>query len=89
MERVQKTDLQEFYSVIDMSNRNLEELDLPLAEWQQYYNWERVHGSIGKAPNDKWLELMYDTPLHEEVSAEFDPIKEAARIRSYTRTTVR
>ena len=89
VERVQKTDLQEFYSVIDISNRTAEELDLPLAEWQHYYNWERIHGSIGKPPIDKWLELMHSTPLHEEVSAEFDPTKEAARIRSYTRTNVR
>ncbi len=93
VERVQKTDLQEFYSVIaseiDISNRNREELDMPLAEWQHYYNWERVHGSIGKAPIDKWFELMYNTPLHEEVSAEFDPTKEAARIRSYNGTKVR
>lgn len=89
VERAQKTDLQEFYSVIDISNRNIEELDLPLAEWQQYYNWDRVHGSIGKTPIDKWLELMYQTPLHEEVSVLFDPVKEAARIRSYNRTGVR
>lgn len=86
---MQSTDLGEFYSVIDMSNRNIEELDLPLAEWQHYYNWERVHGSIGKPPIDKWFELMNNTPLHEEVSAEFDPTKEAARIRSYSGTKVR
>lgn len=93
VERAQKTDLQEFYSVIasviDISNRNLEELDLPLAEWQQYYNWDRVHGSIGKSPIDKWLELMCKTPLHEDVSADFDPAKEGARIGNYTRTKVR
>jgi len=92
VERVQRTDLTEFYTVIDMSNQTLDELDLPLAEWprgQQYYNWERVHGSIGKPPIDKWFELMYKTPLHEEVSTEFDPAKEVARIRSYSGTKVR
>ncbi len=89
VERVQSTDLVEFYSVIDMSNRTLEELDLPLAEWQHYYNWERIHGSIGKTPVEKWLALMNATPLHEEVSAEFDPEKEAAPIRSYSGTKVR
>jgi hypothetical protein len=36
VEPVQKADLQEFYSVIDISIRNLEELDLPLAVWQHY-----------------------------------------------------
>lgn len=92
VERAQRIDLDEFYSVIDMSNlsdRNLEELDLPLAEWQHYYNWERVHGSIGKAPIDKWRGLMWKTPLHEEVSADFDPAKEAARMRAYSGTKVR
>jgi hypothetical protein len=74
--------------VIDLSNRNIGELELPLAKWQQYYNWERVHGSIGKTPNGKWLELMWNTPLHEEVSAEFDPAKEVARMRPYSRTKV-
>jgi hypothetical protein len=76
-------------SKIDISNPNLHKLDLPLAEWQQYYNWERVHVSIGKPPIDKWFELMHNTPLHKEVSAEFDPTKEAARIRSYRATKVR
>lgn len=92
VERVQRTDLQKFYFVIAseiyMSNQTLEELDMALAEWQQYYNWERVHGSIGKPPIDKWFELIDKTPLHEEVSAEFDPAKEAARIRSYSGTKV-
>lgn len=83
VERAQKTDLDEFYSLIDLSNRTIEELDLPLAEWQHYYNWERVHGSIGKPPIDKYHELMWKTPLQEEVSAQFDPTKEAARMGSY------
>lgn len=89
VERAQRTDLDEFYSLIDMSNRKIEELDPKLAEWQHYYNWERVHGSIGKPPIDKWLELMYKTPIHEEVSTNFDPAKEAARVGNYSRTNGR
>jgi transposase InsO family protein len=87
VERAQRTDLDEFYSLIDLSNpwnRSIEELDPKLAEWQQYYNWERVHGSIGKPPIDKWHELMWKTPYYEEVSADFDPAKEAARIGNYS-----
>ncbi len=40
VERSQKTDKPEFYPTIDVSV-GLEELDLLLAEWQHYYNWER------------------------------------------------
>lgn len=89
VERAQRTNLDEFYSLIDLSQRNIEGLDLKLAEWQQYYNRETVHGSIGKPPMDKWHELMYKTPLHEEVSAGFDIVKEAARIGNYSRTNGR
>ena len=39
VERSQKTDKSEFYPTIDVSV-GLEELDLLLAEWQHYYNWD-------------------------------------------------
>jgi transposase InsO family protein len=44
VERSQKTDWDEFYSIID----DLKSADLPdkLREWQDYYNHERPHGSL-------------------------------------------
>jgi hypothetical protein len=38
---------------------------------------------------DKWHESMWKTPYNEEVSADFDPAKEAARIGTYSRTNGR
>ena len=43
MERSQRTDLDEFYSTVDIKDPMLPDL---LAEWQQYYNWDRPHSSL-------------------------------------------
>ncbi len=73
VERSQKTDIEEFYSTIDLTKHSIESLDLPLAEWQHYYNWERPHSSLnGKTPVEKYVELMYETPLQEEISIKFN-----------------
>lgn len=45
VERSQKIDKSEFYPTIDVSVR-LEELDLRIAEWQRYYNWELPYSSL-------------------------------------------
>ena len=70
VERAQKTDLDEFYATIDIHSEDLEEL---MYDWQHYYNWERVHSSIGKPPIDKVCELFHDSPLWEEVQAAYVP----------------
>ena len=80
VERSQKTDIEEFYSTIDLTKHNIVSLDIPLAEWQHYYNWERPHSSLsGKTPVEEYTELMYDTPLQEEVSNLSDTEKEYRR----------
>ncbi len=57
VERSQKTDKSEFYPTIDVSV-GLQELDLLLAEWQHYYNWERPHSSLnGLTPIDRITEI--------------------------------
>lgn len=43
VERTQKTDLDEFYSTVDLHDP---ELPFLLEKWQDYYNAERPHGSI-------------------------------------------
>jgi transposase InsO family protein len=45
-------------------------------EWQHYYNWDRVHGSIGTPPMDKFYELISKIPFWDEVIEKYDPEKE-------------
>ena len=81
VERSQRTDLDEFYSTVDLKASNLEDL---LAEWQHYYNWDRPHGSLGgKTPIERLTELADKTLLWEEVSAKFDPTKERIQEQNY------
>ena len=47
VERSQKTDKIEFYSTIDLAPVDL---DMLLAEWQHYYNWERPHSATRGPP---------------------------------------
>ena len=45
VERTQLTDLEEFYSQVDLKTPDLVE---QLQQWQEYYNRERRHGSLAK-----------------------------------------
>jgi|GEM_PF-5564259 len=40
----QKTDLEEFYAIADLSN--FENLREELSQWQFFYNWQRPHGCV-------------------------------------------
>jgi transposase InsO family protein len=81
VERSQKTDLQEFYATVDRSDKDLE---LKLAEWQHYYNWDRPHSSLhGKTPNDRFCELIKKTPYWDDVGREYDPAKERIQEPNY------
>jgi hypothetical protein len=81
VERSQKTDLQEFYATVDLSDRDLEPR---LAEWQHYYNWHRPHGSLGgKTPMDRFFELIEKTPYWDDVDREYDPSKERIQEPNY------
>jgi transposase InsO family protein len=83
VERTQRTDLDEFYSSIDIKSPKLKE---ELGYWEHYYNWDRPHSSLGgKTPNEKYVELIYQTPLHEEVNKKYDPSKEHILIHSYNK----
>lgn len=83
VERSQRTDMQEFYSTISLDNP---ELDAKLEEWQFYYNWHRPHGALhGKAPVDRYCELISKTPLSEDVEALYDPSRERIQEQNYRR----
>jgi len=61
----QKTDKAEFYAT---ANLNDPYLSGELVYWQRYYEWERPHSAHhGKPAIDKYIELIAQTPLTEEV----------------------
>ncbi|MBV8887298.1 MAG: IS481 family transposase [Chroococcidiopsidaceae cyanobacterium CP_BM_RX_35] len=81
VERSQRTDLEEFYSCVDLKSENLHQ---QLQQWQDYYNHERVHGSLKDAtPWERWLSLAHTTPIWEEVEALYDPSQERFREQNY------
>ncbi|MCF6777521.1 integrase core domain-containing protein, partial [Thiotrichales bacterium 19X7-9] len=82
VERSQKTDLEEFYPTVDLSN--FEKLREELGCWQFYYNWQRPHGALnGKTPSQRDSELTNITPLSEEVFANYDRKKEHIQDANY------
>lgn len=81
VERSQKTDLHEFYATVDLTDSELEDR---LAEWQHYYNWQRVHGSLaGRTPMEKFFELIHRTPYWDEVHRNYDPRRERIQEPNY------
>lgn len=80
VERAQKTDLDEFYATTSLRDPVLRDR---LGEWQHYYNWERIHGSIGKTLMDRYFELMNKTPYWDEVQSRYDPAKEIYHAQSF------
>ena len=60
VERVQQTDLKESWALADLYDNHLSDR---LSEYQHYCNWDRVHGSTGKTPMDKVVELNRQTPF--------------------------
>lgn len=81
VERSQKTDKIEFYSTIDLASAKL---DMLLAEWQHYYNWERPHSAHkGKTPMERYCELMEQTSLTEEVADGYHPEQEHIQEQNY------
>ncbi|MCC6967942.1 MAG: IS481 family transposase [Nitrospira sp.] len=81
VERSQKTDREEFWAVTDPQTPDLE---LRLAEWQHYYNWDRPHGSLnGQSPIDVLHAKQADTPFWDEVEAQYDPTGERVQVAHY------
>lgn len=81
VERSQKTDKAEFYATINLKADNL---DMLLAEWQHYYNWERPHSAHnGKTPMDKYFELCQQTPFSDEVQTNYYLKKERIQEANY------
>lgn len=82
VERSQKTDLEEFYAIADLSN--FENLREELAQWQFFYNWQRPHGGLkGKTPCEIVAELNEKTPLSEDVCKNYNVNNERIQIANY------
>jgi transposase InsO family protein len=77
VERAQQTVLTEFYATANLKVLNLEE---ELGVWQLYYNYQRVHGSLGVTPMQRVCERFPQTPFSDEVQAGFQTEVEAARV---------
>ena len=80
VERAQETDLQEFYAVADLS-LPIDALNDQLFEYQNYYNYDRTHGSIGCTPDRRYSERLKITPFSDEVWERFNPAAEQRRHR--------
>jgi len=81
VERSQKTDKAEFYSTV---NLDADDLSDQLAEWQQYYNWDRPHSAHnGKSPMEKYFELSEETPLWEDVHKNYFSKSERIQNQNY------
>ncbi len=81
VERVQKTDLQEFYAVEDLKDPKLSE---NLEHWQFHYNWHRPHSSLnGKTPMEKVCGLSDKTPFWDDVEAMYDENSERIQEQNY------
>ena len=57
-----------------------------LEQWQFYYNWQRVQGSLGKTPMERCCELSEQTRISDEVYPFFDEDRERAFQRKRQRT---
>jgi transposase InsO family protein len=80
VERAQKTDLEEFYAMVNLKDERLRDL---LAEWPHHYSWQRIHGTIGMPPMDRYFELQNKIPYWDEVVENYDRSKERFREQCY------
>lgn len=80
VERVQKTILEECCAGLELDAPDLAER---LEEWQFYYNWQRIHGSLGKPPIDELCAHNDEIPTWEDVEARYDPRHERFRERDF------
>ena len=71
VERTQKTDKEEFWSLIDLKDRNLD-LNQLAKEWEEFYNKKRPHSSLkGKTPWQKFKEVEELVPIQPDVTKAF------------------
>lgn len=86
IERSQKTDKAEFYSLLNLKDPNINLTEL-VAQWEHFYNYKRPHSSLnGKTPYEKYLEVEYKAPIQPDVTQAYwdsPPEKIVARNSKY------
>jgi transposase InsO family protein len=81
VERSQKTDLDEFYSIVNLKADDLKDR---LQEWQHFYNWQRYHGSLkGLTPMEKYFQVNDKAPYWDEVEKNYEPTEERIQEQNY------
>lgn len=81
VERAQRTDLDEFYSSVNIKDPDLQ---VKLRDWEEYYNKQRPHSSLqGKTPWEKYKELASIIPCLSEVQKNYIPSKEPFATQNY------
>lgn len=74
VERTQRIDLDEFYSIIDHKDPELH--SKPLI-WKDYYNKQRTHSSLhGNTTWEKYKSLEKTIPFKNEIQDQYDTSKE-------------
>ena len=80
VERVQRTMLTELYSLTNLKSETLSD---EMGVWLMYYNYQRIHGSLGTPPVEKLCQRIHDAPTSDDVFDAFEPAKERFRDRNY------
>eukprot|EP01132_Coremiostelium_polycephalum_P000111 gene111-150_t len=81
VERTQHTDLDEFYSSINMNDPQLEG---KLKQWEEYYNTQRPHRSLqGKTPFEQYKSLEKLTRSEEDIRLAYDQSQEIIPLQNY------
>lgn len=81
VERSQRTDLDEFYSSVNIKDPDLQ---VKLIAWEEYYNKERPHSSLqGKTPWEKYKDLESTIPSLSEIQQNYIPSKEPFVTQNY------
>jgi transposase InsO family protein len=83
VERSQQTDKNEFWSLLDLSDKSLD-LNALAIEWQNFYNKKRPHSSLkGKTPFQKLKEVEKLIPIQPDVTKKFWESEEKVIPRNY------
>jgi transposase InsO family protein len=81
VERSQQTDGFEFYSSADLADPDLLQ---GFKEWQFFYNWHRPHCALnGYSLMERCCQLLDQTPLLEEVEAQYGAKLTRAKVRDF------
>jgi transposase InsO family protein len=86
VERSQKIDKAEFYSLLNLKDPTLP-INKLLGEWEHFYNHLRPHSSLkGKTPYERYLEVEVKIPLQGDVTQTYwnsDPAQLVPRNSKY------